>query len=1023
MLNAELPAPKGDLAIRGQVLGPDGPVAGAIVVASSDGGEDVLSDLVCQCGNRCGRMLLECGCPEAAVQLVDLVLQRRGEAPPIARTTSAKDGTFQLAGLEDAVFTLWAEQPGKLIGLRRGVRAGTETADVEVGPGMTIHGTAVTDDDKPVAGASVTAIYAEHSRFFDTTSAGDGSFSIGPVPLGKLSVVASAPGLLPGHGRASARDPNVEKLKLFSPRRLAGKALRDGQPIAGAQINLEGQHKKLEARTGADGAFMFSALRPGSYVLTAIAGFAQAHEAAEIKEGKDLLDLLLQLGPGGEIAGVVRGDSGAPITDAVVSAYTGDPSERNPATLIERRTGNDGRYRLTALVAGRYQVVAYATGYAVPKQRTEVEVVAGSAASADFSLAAASPLKGVVVDPTGAPVSEASVRATPVGSASNSDGEVESPTGRASTHRDGSFLVDYLPAGQYEVVVEHDAFRDLKATLTAPTLGARLVLSRGVELTGTVVDEEDKPVAGAKVTARPQQAKSSPFGEDRGVKTQEATNARGEFHITGLDEGPYLVRALLGDYKDLKKALLNVEIHAPATGPIKIKFEAGMSITGRVVGKDGRPVTKAHVFAFAERPKEENLRAEDYDTAYSDAESAKDGSFELKHLKSGRYRVSARVEWSKRVEPLTVQAGTTNLELVLDTGPKARGRVVQQSGEAIARFRVNSTEVRDERGAFEVPLGESEEQYLAFLAEGFAVTSRKVVAKDGHDVELGAVVLTRGRSVTGRVVDTATGTPIAGALVDVDRAELVGHEEMASLSKESGAVVTRADGAFTLPHVEITALGLFASSGRYRPYSQPLGPEENTITVRMVLGTVVKGKVTDAAGKGLEHGMLIAHAAAGAQRVGYVEKGHYRLEGLAPGKLAIEVDPFEERKRFFTQVIDVPESGEVTLDFKETNGGARVMVALQEGLEAALAVGDVPLPNKPEDLAALGVGMPDPRRSGTDVVFEHVAPGQYTLIVLKPMENTLQLARVPVKVGTETEQRIAGPGPDAFTAVDASKWE
>ena len=128
LLTAQLPPAKGDRVIRGRVLGLDGPVEGAVVVASNDGGEEVLSDLPCRCDSRCGQKLLECGCDGAAVQLVELVLERRGEAPPVARATSAADGSFTLKGLEEGTFALWAEKPGKLIGLRLGVKAGEEGA-------------------------------------------------------------------------------------------------------------------------------------------------------------------------------------------------------------------------------------------------------------------------------------------------------------------------------------------------------------------------------------------------------------------------------------------------------------------------------------------------------------------------------------------------------------------------------------------------------------------------------------------------------------------------------------------------------------------------------------------------------------------------------------------------------------------------------------------------------------------------------------------------------------------------------
>jgi hypothetical protein len=1016
LLTAELPAAKGSLAIRGRVLGPDGPVAGAIVVASSDGGEEVLSDLLCHCDNRCGQRLLQCGCPEAAAQLVELVLQRRGEAPPIARATSGEDGTFALEGLEEGSFALWAEKPGTLIGLRRAVKAGAEGADVEIGPGMTIRGKAVTDDDQPVPGASITAIYAEHSRFFDGASGPDGSFAIGPVPMGKLSVVASAPGLLAANAKASGSGPDVEKLKLFSPRRLGGKVLREGAPVAAATIRLEGEHKKLDATAGQDGAFAFSGLHPGRYTLAANTGFTQARASVELKEGKDVLDVVLDLGPGGEIAGVVRDGSGTAVADAKVSAHTS-------GTRAEQRTGKDGSYRLSALVAGKYDVSVDAEGHVEP-ERKEIEVAVGSAATADFVLESASPLKGVVVDEEGNPVDEASV-SVEVPRPSRSDEDAEQPrgsSGHARSRRDGTFSVDQLAPGRFEVVAEHPAFKRQELSLTAPTTTARIVLSHGVALTGVVLDDEGKPVAGVRVVAAPDSKKSRPDErrayERNASKSQEGTNSKGEFRIRGLEEGPHVVMAISGDSaKGSQRVRQNVEIHSPATGPITLQFAKGLSISGKVTLKDGKPVKEANVFAFADvrsggKPAEDSL-----DNGFATAETGEDGAFVLGHLKPGAYKVGARSKTLfARSEPVSAQAGDTDVKIVVEGGGRIRGRLVQETGEPITHFKVDFRELRDANGAFEVPLRPSADGYVVFEADGFASTRRTVESKDGADVDLGDVVLSKGRSVSGKVLDARTRAPIAGALVDVGGVELMGRTGLRN-SLEAGAVATRADGTFTLPHVETTPLGLFAQHDAYRWTERTLGAKEDNVTVLMDPGAVVTGSVTDAAGKPMGQAMIAARGEK-TELSAVAEQGRFRFAGVPPGRLTFAVLS-RGSERFNPQTIDVPESGEVKVDFQAASGGVRLLLSVPDEMYPLLFAGEVAAPTKMEEFAAMSITTIRSERGEGGWAFSALSPGPHTLLLLNRGTDhaSLQVARQVLQVGTDPEQRVTVPKPESFSTI------
>src|SRR5438477_472861 len=74
---------------------------------------------------------------------------------------------------------------------------------IEVTGHQRLRGRVVDSFGKPIAGAVVTALFAEQARFFDALSAADGTVTFGPFPRGPYGLVAQAPSLLPDCVRAS----------------------------------------------------------------------------------------------------------------------------------------------------------------------------------------------------------------------------------------------------------------------------------------------------------------------------------------------------------------------------------------------------------------------------------------------------------------------------------------------------------------------------------------------------------------------------------------------------------------------------------------------------------------------------------------------------------------------------------------------------------------------------------------------------------------------------------------------------
>jgi hypothetical protein len=973
LLTAEIPAARGELSIRGRVLGPDGPVAGAIVVAAAST-PDVLSEMSLACRGQEHVPVLGCRTEEATALIEASVAERRGEAPPVARAVSMEDGSFALQGLDAGSFAVWAEVPGELIGLRLDVKAGTGGVEVRIGPGMTVRGQTVAGG-KPVAGASVTAVFAAHGRFFDASSGKDGTFSIGPVPPGELVVVANAPGFVPGRGRATRREPDVGRVELFSPLVLGGKVSRAGKPASGAIVGLwnDDGAKEQEVPAGADGGFSFSGLRPAAYKLTAHSTFATAPEV-ELLLKRDLLDVALELEPAGEIVGVVRDRSGAPVGGVEVEA-----SERSVA-----RTSPEGAYRFKALAPGRYSVSVSTRGFLAAASPVFV-VEAGKETTVDLVVEAASPLAGVVVDEDGHPVEGAEILAS---FAHTVDGD---PSGSATTPRDGSFSIDRLVPGAYEIRVEHHSFVNRQTPLASPSSTARIVLSRGLELTGVVVDADGKPLAGATVVAWPDERPEFDARPEVGSKSSASAEPGGGFRILGLAPGGYWVAAYLGGLRSVSQ---DVVVHAPVTRPIELRFPRGLAIAGKVMGRDGRPVAKQKILAS-------KMRHSLYDRE-SATVTADDGTFAFEDVDAGSYQL-----WSTNPhdQPLRVEAGDTNVTILIDAS-KARGRVVQESGKPITHFRVQSETYRDPDGAFTFPLTGLDTEFLVLEAEGYASTRRKVTSATGGDVDLGDVVMAKGRAVTGRVLDARTGAPIAGALVTVGALGQLGRLDTA-VSLNGGAIETRPDGTFTLPGVEPTSVGLFVRHEAYCSLERRLGAEESTVTVLLEKGAAIRGILADASGKPAASARVTLRSEK-AYRFVFVEGGRYRFDAVPPGKATVSTSTGASR------VIDVPEAGEIEVDFAPASGGVHLVLSVPEGISPVLIPGDAPLPSSIEEVLA---GIGSKREADGGQGFQHLLPGPYTLVLARYGSTWVDVSKQPLQVGIEPEQRLTVAKPAAFAGT------
>ncbi|MFC9118666.1 MFS transporter [Streptomyces sp. NPDC057067] len=211
----------------------------------------------------------------------------------------------------------------------------------------------------------------------------------------------------------------------------------DGTTVGRAALTLiDGQGRQVgRGASGDDGQYALSAPAAGAYVLIAAAGGHQP-QAVSVTVSDRPVDLDVVLGGAGRLAGAVLTPDGAPVRDAAVTL-----TDVRGEVVATTRTGREGAYVISELVAGEYTLAASAPAFrpaALP-----VSVQAARETRQDIELAGGAVLRGVVRAPGGRAVEDA--RVTLLDAAGN---VVDTLT----TGSDGAFRFVDLSTGEYTVI-------------------------------------------------------------------------------------------------------------------------------------------------------------------------------------------------------------------------------------------------------------------------------------------------------------------------------------------------------------------------------------------------------------------------------------------------------------------------------------------------------------------------------------------------------------------------------------------
>lgn len=333
----------------------------------------------------------------------------------------------------------------------------------------------------------------------------------------------------------------------------------------------------------------------------------------------------------GSISGKVLGLDATDVGMANVTAWS---DSFNPDGYYKGYSlvNSDFSFRIDSLSAGRYFVTAWADGY----QSTyfpgvsdwtlaEKVVVLQGAVTPNINLRltkltpGTGSISGQVVDEAGHPIPNVAVYAD-AGSDAYS-------YGKSLTDTDGQYLIQQLKGGKYKVHTFADGYlteyfdnvlMEQQASMVSvvepnETPLINFKLGTGGCISGTVLDQKGKPMAGVTIEIIPVKSDSTVIGDPQDYSSMWAygiTDDNGYYRVSGLVDGSYWVSATISDpwyrysvwYPNTQDQM-QAEILQIQSGQEIFHIDFSMhsskgtgGISGKVVDRNGQPVVNAGVY-------------------------------------------------------------------------------------------------------------------------------------------------------------------------------------------------------------------------------------------------------------------------------------------------------------------------------------------------------------------------------------------------------------------------------------------
>lgn len=753
-------------------------------------------------------------------------------------------------------------------------------------------------------------------------------------------------------------------------------------------------------RSDADGKFQLEGLYGRGQYLVARGNHHLTRGRQEIRPSALNTEegLVVHTIPGAHLEGSVMDEFGAPVANAEVfvgpSLMYIPQAIRNRDLYLDRVfTDGAGHYSIDVVPANMKLSVLAFDGATHPGMRDFGPLNPGSDADIKLQLTPTGGLSGTIENSDGESVSGAKVLAIPIDLRMLFGVVRAFPEYIVESKADGSFEFPRLPKRS---VVLFAQGRDGRAIPVASAVasqesvvGKPLVLQTMHDLTGRVISMDGKGIAGAKVLLN-----SIPMPESSGrsngmpsadnmlmqmakeilpelipAETWAITDSSGRFHIAAWEGAKLRIEA-----PEYSKAVYSIPRKMEDEKLALIMMQPG-GIAGTVSNKeDGTPLTFYAV---------NGTQDSSYFTPPKDSEAMEDIDWS-----DGDWREKRKVEEARRE--------AEKQEMVGDIIRDDETAVLPEKSAMDNLRNIQMKEDGDPTFLFEGLMPGN--WTIEGRADGYVVERYKNIRVEPGAITEGIELeMSRGSTLSGRVVAFGTREPVAGAVVTIGRSKESGFEAYFRMGVETTAMArSKPDGSFTLQGIEagmewvhVIAEGFSPTSIRGKPLEK--GEVRTEVVIQVRQGSNIHGHVYDRQGLPIPARLVGGYSMDSQDfwQTSTDEEGYYHVEHVKPGSYFIVTASLDDEALFTGNFLAV------------LNGSRVVQCYAQEGETHEVDIEDLSAggcnmkgrvlnqgtPLRNATLFAMGSGgsMFDMRMATAqadeegDFEFKSLAPGDYTL--------------------------------------------
>lgn len=392
----------------------------------------------------------------------------------------------------------------------------------------------------------------------------------------------------------------------------------------------------------------------------------------------------LFLAPGTTIRGRVVSTDRTPLPEADVACIPKYSNLFSPMTTPQAfrpaSSDEDGRFEITDLPAGEYQVVARKDGYkfaargepVYPDGFSDIEGLEVVLAPVEVG---ESSVYGTVTDGLGAPLSGVDLALNTVGFE-----DMGSDSRSAQSDSRGQYAFTEVRPGVLILEASKDGFQRQTISNVRLDEPTDIVMQAGATIAGTVlVRETSEPVTAFSVQASPLSASGGmPWEQMANLVGSQFTDPSGRFELQ-VSPGEYSLRARASGLTPSAATEVSVEAGETTSGVVLYLAQAGAAITGRVITPSGGSPAGALVWLTGSSDAVDALAGVAGAGSDAGVQVGEDGEFAFTQLAADSYVVSAKLQGYAQAQSGPIALGESQqmsgIELRLGAGQSLSGYV------------------------------------------------------------------------------------------------------------------------------------------------------------------------------------------------------------------------------------------------------------------------------------------------------------------------------------------------------------